>query len=1018
MKGSLCVFALLLPGGLLLAGQAGAVIDDFNRKEPGLFGSAKTELTIDQERKSLLFPWRERPSAWIECAYTRPQALPGGEVPSSHAIVFSLCAEPADAISHVSIRLFDAGGEVFQWQTKLDPKQKEDAGDGWRKVAIPVDVRHPAAHWGGKNTGVVKPPLRMGGYAFVFSRTQMPSGRVEIRDVRLVPRVSVVEPVADRFPLLVHPTGHTLCGLAVTNPLARAVAVGFSGTLMSSQGANLTASGETVVLPARACRTIPIPFPGERTPGLWRVRGELRAEDSSWPVQTAFAVSASLPPAPEKGDAFLFGVCSHTERHALPLREREILAAARTGARVLRASAYWPQIEPKAGEWRWELQDELVEAAGKVGLELQPILGFCPTHAATPEARKSMEAAYARHKGDAWKHTLFSVPTDAAWRAYVRAMASRYRGKIRLYEVWNEPDLGFWRGTTDDYIRLLRSAAAEIRAADPGAKVMTGGFATALEHAGRAANPDLQERVLAEATDAFDVHAFHQHGLFPEFRDAVSGELRRLRAGMPNRRPLCFNETAVSSAFIGEAKQAETLTKKLVYAMAIGAVGYTWYDLRDDGTDPANMEHNYGLLKEDFTPKAAFVAFRECVRRLRGHCRMGRLRPDGAGRESDLFAPVFQSPDSRVAVVWNNEARAEASPLFFRMPEADSIACYDHMGASVPFPVAGRLALLRPRGTPDYWVFKPGKGIPECLGAFLSLEVPASARAGASIPASLVIFNPTERTLVVRLSYKGETDGQQNREAVRIPPRSRKRHALAVRPTMSGSDVCTSLVRVSYHAEGVPWQGSVSRIVHLGIPVPETAPDAATRPQWTLRPPQDYHDLCAADPSLAHLSRHDHVDSSAKVWLWQEKVGKERFLRVRALVRDDRHCQNTPDAIWKGDSVQIAFHPVGAKGHFVLGAALAEDGAVVRDVWNAPRDRPLARDDFRAKATRNETETQYEFAVPLSKLGLSEIPETGLPFNLIVNDNDGSAREGFLRVAPGLGIRYDSSKFPRLVVGM
>lgn len=66
MKGSLCVFALLLPGGLLLAGQAGAVIDDFNRKEPGLFGSAKTELTIDQERKSLLFPWRERPSAWIE----------------------------------------------------------------------------------------------------------------------------------------------------------------------------------------------------------------------------------------------------------------------------------------------------------------------------------------------------------------------------------------------------------------------------------------------------------------------------------------------------------------------------------------------------------------------------------------------------------------------------------------------------------------------------------------------------------------------------------------------------------------------------------------------------------------------------------------------------------------------------------------------------------------------------------------------------------------------------------------
>ena len=175
------------------------------------------------------------------------------------------------------------------------------------------------------------------------------------------------------------------------------------------------------------------------------------------------------------------------------------------------------------------------------------------------------------NRPNAWRIALFGPPEEASWRRYVAEMARRYQGKIRLYEVGNEPDLGFWRGTTDEYERTLRAAYEEVHRADPQAQVLTGGFATVLEHQGRAQNHDLQERVLAEASDAFDIHAFHQHGPFKEFKTAVDGELARMRARMTHPRPLYFNETAISSAFIGEHEQAVTLVKKLSFAMARGA---------------------------------------------------------------------------------------------------------------------------------------------------------------------------------------------------------------------------------------------------------------------------------------------------------------------------------------------------------------------------------------------------------------------------------------------------------------
>ncbi len=67
------------------------------------------------------------------------------------------------------------------------------------------------------------------------------------------------------------------------------------------------------------------------------------------------------------------------------------------------------------------------------------------------------------------------------WVDYVEAVATRYKGQIHYYQLWNEPNLeGEWGGYPIDpagYVELLRSGYAAIKAIDPEATVLLAGLA-------------------------------------------------------------------------------------------------------------------------------------------------------------------------------------------------------------------------------------------------------------------------------------------------------------------------------------------------------------------------------------------------------------------------------------------------------------------------------------------------------------------------------------------------------------
>jgi hypothetical protein len=966
--------AALLCG--LVAALPAAVIEDFERGGPGV-------VVREDGGHALALEWGDRHGRWVECALPQGPAVP---VEPGRPAALRLAVRLPPGIASVSVRLLDARHEVLQWTAAVPPGL---ADGSWRHLLVPIDLDRPQGHWAGNNDGRADLPLRLGGISAVFADPALPAGRLLIDTVELA-ALPAVTLATDRFPFLVDPGPDGRCELVVANAEERALELDLVGRLGDFAGATTPLSSH-LTLPPRGEVRWAVPL-ADRRPGIRWLDWTLALPDGPLKGRCAFVIGAPLERRAD--EAFRFAICSHTERQPAAEWEPEMQAMAAAGATVVRVSEAWARLEPKPGEWRWDGQDRLVELAARHGLETQPILGYGPEHAAAPALRAEQAAAYRAHRPDAWKTTLFGPPEEAPWRAYVAAMATRYRGKIRFYEVWNEPDLGFWRGTTDQYLGILRAAAEEIRRADPAALVMTGGFATVLEHAGRARNPDLQQRVLAEAGAAFDIHALHQHGSFEEFQRALGGELARLRAALPGPRPLWFNETAISSSGIGEQAQAATLVKKVAWAKATGAVGYTWYDLRNDGWDAHDAEHNFGLLRHDFQPKAAFAAWREAVRRLQG------LRPAGAlATRAGLVAPRFAAADGQVVVWWNEGAEAVVEPLPLRCGEA-GVRQADLMGTVLALPAVDGWVVVQPGEQPQYLLL-PAAGVE--VGA--PLVHLGTGEAGA--PVSVDFANPLARPLAIALSWRGPAGDATL--TVELPPGGREVRRIDLPGLAATAREQVQVVR--WQALGLPWRGSVRRtlpVVHRLA----AAPPEGRAPDWVLESSEAVVDMCLNDPTRAGKGWRGADDLAARVWAWQA----DDALRLRIEVRDDRHAPAATAAdAWRGDGVQVGLQFPGQNGYWELGAALAGDGSVLRSCWSRPAGAAAAEAD--AAVTAIAGGMRYELVLPLARFGAAGTALVqGLRWNLVINDSDDDkvGRKAFLRLAPGLGERKDPAAWPML----
>ncbi len=140
---------------------------------------------------------------------------------------------------------------------------------------------------------------------------------------------------------------------------------------------------------------------------------------------------------------------------------RHLHIAREAGVRYLRCAFSWNGIEPQQGTYNLQFWDTLVEQAWRAGIELIPYVAYTPKWAAGEE-------------DGFWKHP----PRDpAAYATVMRMLATRYRGKIRHWELWNEPDnKEYWDGSPDEFAATVILGAKAVREAAPEDVLVLGGM--------------------------------------------------------------------------------------------------------------------------------------------------------------------------------------------------------------------------------------------------------------------------------------------------------------------------------------------------------------------------------------------------------------------------------------------------------------------------------------------------------------------------------------------------------------
>jgi LysM repeat protein len=208
-------------------------------------------------------------------------------------------------------------------------------------------------------------------------------------------------------------------------------------------------------------------------------------------------------------------------------RARDAQLAKDAGLTWVKELFPWRSIEGAGkGIFDWSVADQVVQTASDRGLKIVARVDFQPGWARADGAHNGPPDNY-RDYGD-----------------FLFAMASRYRGRIQAYEVWNEPNLAREWGdqppNAAEYVALLRVAYQRIKEADPNAVVMTAGLAptgTGLP----AAVPDVQylrEMYQAGAKSYFDVLGVHAPG-YKAAPETSPEEVQNNKA-LGGRRFFCF----------------------------------------------------------------------------------------------------------------------------------------------------------------------------------------------------------------------------------------------------------------------------------------------------------------------------------------------------------------------------------------------------------------------------------------------------------------------------------------------
>ena len=136
------------------------------------------------------------------------------------------------------------------------------------------------------------------------------------------------------------------------------------------------------------------------------------------------------------------------------------------GAQGKMPGTTWPSLEPASGQFNWARLDQLVASAKAHGV------GVMYSSAGAPQWAVANASTCTPDPFSGSPSCTGNVVNLADWDAFVTALATRYKGQIQIYELWNEPQNSF-SGTVPQIVALTQHEHDIIRTLDPAATILS-----------------------------------------------------------------------------------------------------------------------------------------------------------------------------------------------------------------------------------------------------------------------------------------------------------------------------------------------------------------------------------------------------------------------------------------------------------------------------------------------------------------------------------------------------------------
>lgn len=298
-----------------------------------------------------------------------------------------------------------------------------------------------------------------------------------------------------------------------------------------------------------------------------------------------------------------------------------------------------------------------------------------------------------------------------------RQYAKKYGAFVDAYDLTNEPASGWgnvlggdWSGGPwlKVFMRFGQQVTSALKAEDPTATVLWEDTDILTWY------KELYACGTAPSIDVISPHPYslHRENPWPETQGMMM-ELPNFKRFVATRHlpwRIWSGEVGFSSYQLdpqhapmfyspnSELQQAQLLVRMMVGQLANGVERIFWYDMLNDGWGANNPEHNFGLIRNDLSPKPGLVAYANLIHQLGGGhgAWLGAKRIDEAGY-AYAFQPANGAP---VVTAWTRTGTCTAT--FTMRRQTGTVTVTDMFGTEKRIAITGGKIILQLSESPVY----------------------------------------------------------------------------------------------------------------------------------------------------------------------------------------------------------------------------------------------------------------------------------------------------------------------------